>query len=368
MAKGLRHGYTTGATAAAAAKIAARTLLGLDSGPVELMLPWKSPEAAPVAFSPVTLVKGAGFAEAGILKDGGDDPDATDGMELRATVSFGDGNEIRIDGGEGVGRVTRPGLAPEVGKAAINPVPLAMIKAAVNDALAEAGTSGRGIDVVISAPEGVERAKKTMNARLGIIGGISILGSTGIVVPMSTAAWTGTIDACLDIAKASGAKKALLAFGRTSERAGQTLHPELAQNAAVLMGDHVGYSLDAAAARDMDVVIAGQFAKFCKLASGSYKTHVKDSTLDMNLLARLMAEAGFSREESERALSANTAREVYEALRATGDRGLFGFLAAETARLASSRTGAKIAVEAALFGYAGELVVRKKIGRGGVES
>lgn len=334
---------------------------------MELMLPWKSAQAAPVRFDPVSSSKGAGFAQAGVLKDGGDDPDATDGMEIRATVSFSQDGSVKISGGEGVGRVTRPGLAPAVGQAAINPVPLAMIEAAAAEALAEAGAAGRGLEIVISAPEGTERALKTMNARLGIVGGISILGSTGIVIPMSTSAWTGTIDACLDIAKASGAKRALLAFGRTSERAGQTLYPELAGNAAVLMGDHVGYSLDAAVKRDLDVVIAGQFAKFCKLASGSYKTHVRDSTLDMNLLARLMNKAGFPREEAQRALAANTAREVYEALRATGDRGVFSLLTEETAAQAFSRAQGKISVEAALFGYSGELIVRTRLERKGGE-
>lgn len=363
MSADLRHGYTTGSTAAAAAKAAMRLLLGAAEASATLRLPWKAADAQPVSFSCESFRVGPGFAEAGVRKDGGDDPDATHGMEIRATVYFTDGDNIDIEGGEGIGRVTKPGLATPVGKAAINPVPLEMIESAVRDALRSAGVEGRGVKVVISAPEGAERATRTMNARLGVVGGISILGTTGIVIPMSTAAWTATIDACLDIACAAGATRALLAFGRTSERAGHALYPELAEFAAVLMGDHVGYSLDAAAARGLDVVIVGQFAKFCKLASGSYKTHVKDSTLDLNLLASLMASAGFSTAECERALSANTAREVFNSLRAVGDRGVFALLADAVSQMASARVSGSIAVETALFDYAGALIAQSSKAR-----
>lgn len=355
--KGLRHGYTTGATASAAAKAAAVYLLsGKLPGPVELLLPWESPEARPVSFVPVNLEKGRGWASAGVIKDGGDDPDATHGMEIRAAVSLmesGSGPLVTIAGGEGVGTVTRPGLAIAPGNAAINPVPLAMIEKAVTEVIEAHGHPGR-LKVEISAPEGAARAQKTMNARLGITGGISILGTTGIVVPMSTSAWTATIDACLDVALAAGSERALLAFGRTSERAGQKLYPELAGNAAVLMGDHVGYALDQSARRSMDIVIAGQFAKFLKVAAGNFKTHVRDSTLDLRLLEKLMLTAGFEEDFAASALRANTAREMYHILSNVGDRGLFTLLARETAETASGRISGKVAVEAVLFGYGGE--------------
>ena len=192
--KALRHGYTTGATAAAAAKAATRILFSKEgetlTDPVTLRLPWESSEATEVFFMPVGARKGAAWSSCGIIKDGGDDPDVTHGMELRATASRlpGKVGVIEIAGGEGVGRVTRKGLAAKVGEAAINPVPRKMIRQAVMEALLLEGAPEASVRIVISAPEGVERAKRTLNHRLGIIGGISILGTTGIIIPMSAAA------------------------------------------------------------------------------------------------------------------------------------------------------------------------------------
>ncbi len=365
----LRRGYTTGATAAAAAKAATRLLFTSDADtgtdPVSLHLPWGAKSAREVFFLPVNPRKGLLWASCGVIKNGGDDPDVTDGMEIKAIVSKANGNagHIEIDGGEGVGRVTRPGLAAPVGRAAINPAPLNMIRRSVAEALREVGAGETPVKVVISAPEGAERAKRTMNERLGVVGGISILGTTGIVIPMSTSAWTATIDSCLDVALAAGSRQALLAFGRTSERAGQSLYPALAGNAAVLMGDYVGYALEAAAERDMDVVLVGQFAKFCKVAAGNFETHVRDSTLDLGLLERLMLACDFPPEEAARALEANTARMVFNELHAEGDQGLFKMLTFEVAHKAADRIKGRVAVEAVLFGYNGELLARERVGR-----
>jgi cobalt-precorrin-5B (C1)-methyltransferase len=383
--EGLRHGYTTGACAAVAAKGAVKQLFGKGEGAVALRLPWGKEDAAPVVFALTEIRTGTHWASCGVIKDGGDDPDATHGMEIRATVIREDSTpgvsridhsdptgyphtevnepvEVIIDGGEGVGRVTRRGLAPPVGEAAINPVPRAMIEAAVREGLSEMGISERlKLKVVVSAPEGVERARRTMNERLGVVGGISILGTTGIVIPMSTAAWTATIDACLDVAKAAGSTRALLAQGRTSERAGQALFPELAGNAAVLMGDHVGYALDAAANRGMEPVIVGQFAKFCKVAAGNYATHVKDSTLNLDFVRKMLLGAGFDAEQAQLASSANTAREVYEWLQENGDRGVFRLLTHMVARRAATRVGDRTVVEAVLFGYKGECLAQIRL-------
>ncbi len=380
----LRHGYTTGSTAAAAAKGATLLLLGREVEKVSLLLPWNSSGAKAVEFNLVNIKKGKGWASCGVVKDGGDDPDATHGMELRASVAFGDiapgasridhseptgyphtdssGIEIEVEGGEGVGRVTRKGLAASVGSPAINPVPMEMIRASVAASASEAGCDERAtLKVVISAPEGAERAKRTMNARLGIIGGISILGTNGIVVPMSTAAWTGTIDATLDVAKASGAVRAILGFGRTSERAGQALFPELADNAAVLMGDHVGYALDAAAERKMDVIVVGQFAKFCKLAAGNFATHVSDSTLDMSALEKMLIDGGLTPEEARATRHANTAREVCERLLEEGRTELFTFLAHRVADRAVERVKGAISVEVVLFDYSSKVLARIEV-------
>jgi cobalt-precorrin-5B (C1)-methyltransferase len=384
----LRRGYSTGSCAAAAAKAATASLFGHAPERITLLLPWGSVAAAEVLIAVVGSKGGDGWASCGVIKDGGDDPDATHGMEIRALVTrldevpgachidhtgpteptanratgINDPVVVEITGGEGVGRVTKPGLAPSVGAAAINPVPLSMIEASVRAALGEAGFTGPGaFRVVISAPEGAERAKRTMNARLGILGGISILGTTGVVIPMSTAAWTATIDACLDMAKISGATRALLAFGRTSERSGQELFKDLADNAAVLMGDHVGYALDATAERGLGAVIVGQFAKFCKLAGGHFATHVRDSRLDLNVVRKLMLQAGFATKECDSALDANTAREIYQRVK-DDDRGLFQLLAHTVAERGAERMRGKVKpgteVQAVLFGYAGECLAR----------
>jgi cobalt-precorrin-5B (C1)-methyltransferase len=381
----LRHGYTTGACAAAAAKAAVRFLLsGTAPESVTLRLPWGAAYAEDVPFHPVALHRGENWARAAIVKDGGDDPDVTDGMEIRATVhllpEFPRGAEecgcgcsgdvhVEIEGGEGVGRATKPGLAVAPGESAINPVPRRMIEMAVREAVS---TSARhdgplAFRVVVSAPEGAERAQRTLNHRLGIVGGISILGTTGIVIPMSAAAWTATIDACLDVARAEGADRAILAFGRTSERAAQGLFPELADHAAVLMGDHVGYALDASAKRGMDLILAGQFAKFCKVAAGHYATHVRDSMMDMGVLERILSACGFPAQDATNALSANTAREVYQRLAASGDRGVFERLTLEVAQRASDRVNGFVAVEAVLFGYAGECLARVLVKRRGTK-
>jgi len=371
--KRLRHGYSTGACAAAAAKGATMALLGAPVDEVSLKLPWKRETATFRSFKLVGLTKDTEVSSCGVIKDGGDDPDVTNGMEIRAAVSLisgvkassSGGFTVEIEGGEGVGRVTRKGLAAEVGSPAINPVPLEMIEESVREAVSLQKVDGiSGVRVVISAPEGAERAKKTLNHRLGIVGGLSILGTTGIVIPMSAAAWEATIDSCLDVAKAAGAKRMLLAFGRTSELAGHKLYPELAENAAVLMGDHVGYSLDQTVKRDLDAVIVGQFAKFCKVAGGHYRTHVKDSSLDLTVLKELMEEAGFPTAEAKEALKANTARQIYENLRETGDRGLFELLTCRVARRAQERVEGAIAIETVLFGYKGEELARCSFERG----
>ncbi len=381
MSRRLRYGFTTGACAAAAAKGATLRLFGHAVDAVEIPLPWNRPGAGPVRFALVRPEAGPGWAACGVVKDAGDDPDVTDGLEIRAAVSLDPvppggrrhdhtdpacsaqtapaRTTVRIEGGHGVGRVTKPGLAVPVGQAAINPVPRSMIEAAVRAALHEARVAGPvGLSVLIRVPRGEETARKTLNTRLGIVGGISILGTTGIVVPMSHDAWRAAIDTALDVARAAGLGRVVLAHGRSSETAARALYPDLPEEAFVLMGDHVGHALDAASRRGLGVVLAGQFAKFCKVASGHFATHVKDSRLDRDLIARILAAAGVPPERAEAARSANTARQVYGMLRRHGDRGAFQELARRVARAAALRVRHRIPVEAVLFGYGREMLAR----------
>lgn len=371
----LRSGFTTGACAAAAAKGATLALAGRSVSTSTLRLPWGDPEAPRVGFPLVGAESGQGWAACGVVKDAGDDPDVTDGVEVRAWVSWDDevpGVQrivhseplfrvrhevvgpvaVRLEGGQGVGRVTKPGLALPVGQPAINPVPREMIETSVREALDEAGFRNRAtVRVVISVPRGEDVARKTLNARLGIVGGLSILGTTGIVIPMSADAWKATIDSGLDVAKAAGLDGVVLSHGRSSEAAAQGLLPDRPPEAFVLMGDHVGHALDGAASRGLDVLLAGQFAKFCKVTAGHFETHVKDSTLDLGVVCELLLDAGFSPDEAEQALGANTAREVFHRLVEDGDRGVFSALARAVARRASHRVEGQVRVEAVLFGY-----------------
>ncbi len=225
----LRSGYTTGACAAAAAKAATISLLkqrivtrvGLDL-----------PGAKRASFAVRRCVLDASQASCSVIKDAGDDPDVTDGAEIRATVSWREEPGIGIAGGEGVGVVTKPGLEIPVGAAAINPVPRQMIASAVGEA---AGTrlDGRGLSVVISVLDGEKLGRRTLNRRLGIVGGISIIGTTGIVIPYSVSAYTACISRALDVAVACGCRQAVLTTGRRSEKFAQV---ELALSALLSQG------------------------------------------------------------------------------------------------------------------------------------
>jgi cobalt-precorrin-5B (C1)-methyltransferase len=360
--KRLRHGYTTGACAAAAAKGAA--LMLRDRRPVEEVA-IDLPRGERVAFAVRSPVIGDGSASCFVVKDAGDDPDVTNGAEIHAKVSLipsGDG--IVIEGGTGIGRATKPGLAVRPGEWAINPVPKRMIEEAVRE-IFPLHDSPFTIHVSIGIPDGEERAKKTLNARLGIIGGLSILGTTGIVTPISTRAWTDTIDAAVDVAVAGGCRTVVLSTGRTSELAAQrylgTGDGELAagsdgswpEEAFVMMGDHVAHALRSCEARGVaEVILAAQFAKLLKIACGHGQTHVSSSEIDLRMLARWLEEAGEKR-IAEIACSAGTAREVLEK---TGADPLLIGMVARRAEEAAGRFAPRLPVKVFVAGYGGEMI------------
>ena len=283
----LRHGYTTGACAAAAAKGAAQMLRRqqmLDS--VEISLP----RGERVPFSLHGQDFDAFSASCFVVKDAGDDPDVTNGAEIHVSIRRnasrrpGGGTMVFVSGGAGIGRVTKPGLAVAVGDWAINPVPLRMITEAVMEEFSLACLP-ETLYVKVSIPDGEERARKTLNARLGIIGGLSILGTTGIVKPLSAQAWTDTIDAAIDVAIACGSRTVVLSTGRTSEQIAQG-KLQLQEEAFVMMGDHVGHALRASSRKGVrEVVMACQFAKLVKIACGHEQTHVSSAELDIATLA-----------------------------------------------------------------------------------
>jgi cobalt-precorrin-5B (C1)-methyltransferase len=323
MKRRLRSGFTTGACAAAAAKAAAEILLH-GNHPATVEIPF--PDGSRFAFQILWVRLSDGAGGAAVIKDAGDDPDVTNRAEIVAWVrrrpdggSMG-AEQIEIIGGRGVGRVTKPGLAVPVGQPAINPVPLQMIRAAVGEVLAAPDCSEQErLEVCIEVPAGEELAAKTLNRRLGIIGGISILGTTGIVRPISAEAWTATIAASMDVAEAAGLSEIVLSTGRTSERAVETLigAPE---EALVMMGDYLDFSLQEVRKRSFcRVHMAAMWAKLLKGAMGIAQTHVRHGMLDVAAICRFLHDHHVAEATVRAVAEAHTAREVLETLRRRRD-------------------------------------------------
>ncbi len=285
----LRYGWTTGACAAAAARGAYEALrTGRFPDAVTITLP----KGQRPSFALVATRCGAGWAQAGIIKDAGDDPDVTHGATVLTRVEPGPaGSGVCFRAGDGVGTVTRAGLPLPPGEPAINPAPRAMIAAALAEAAALFGGS-LDLVVTISIPGGAALALKTLNGRLGIVGGLSILGTTGIVVPFSCAAWIHSIHRGIDVARAAGLAHVAAATGSTSEAAVQRLHA-LPEMALLDMGDFVGGTLKYLRTHPIArVTIAGGFGKLVKLAQGQLDLHSAASRVDMADLARLAEAAG----------------------------------------------------------------------------
>jgi cobalt-precorrin-5B (C1)-methyltransferase len=295
----LRRGWTTGACAAAATKAAFAALLtGKFPDPIELLLP----KGERPSFALALEGKGEGWAQAGIVKDAGDDPDVTNGCMVIATVRM-KGEGITFKAGPGVGTVTKAGLPIAVGEPAINPIPREMMRKVIEE------QGGRDVEIEISIPDGEALAQKTWNPRLGIIGGLSILGTTGIVHPFSCAAWIASIHSGVDVARAMGLTHIAGCTGSTSEDAVRA-HFNLPLEAMMDMGDFAGgllkYVREHPVAR---VTIGGGFGKITKLAQGAMDLHSGRSQVDFEWLAKF-APANLSGEVK----AANTAQQVLEML------------------------------------------------------
>ena len=313
----LRTGYTTGTSATAATKGALYALItGEPMSQVTVSLPKGGTIALKIAWTKKGE-KDDSKVTCAVIKDGGDDPDATHGAEICSTVSFNNNNpgQINIEGGKGVGRVTKPGIGLEIGKAAINPTPVNMLEQAVHQ-VANERLKNQGVDVVISVPEGEKIAKKTDNPRLGIVGGISILGTTGLVLPYSTASFAASIRQGLDVAIAMGANTVVLTTGGRSEDFAKTLF-KLADHCFIQMGDFAGYSIKQCTNKNKisRVIIAGFIGKLTKMAMGVKQTHVAGSHVDMEFMARLASECEAPQSVVQEISIANTARHVSEIIK-----------------------------------------------------
>lgn len=312
MSPELREGFTTGTAAAAAAKAAALFLLtGTRAQSMDTPLPPGGRLVVPVdAISP----EGRRTARARVIKDGGDDPDATHAQAIEALVELLPGQACPpiILGGKGVGTVTLPGLPVPPGQPAINPEPRKQIAAAVAEALAAHGFQGSA-RVTVEVPKGEAIAQQTMNPRLGIRGGISILGTRGTVKPFSHESYAASIRQALDVARAQGATHVGLTTGGRTEGLLRADLPHLPETSFVQFADFFALALSEAGVRGFAAVSVGcYFGKLVKMAMGFAYTHAKDTRIDFARLARWCAEAGLDPERAGIAAGAITARHVLE--------------------------------------------------------
>ncbi|WP_099557273.1 cobalt-precorrin-5B (C(1))-methyltransferase [Hartmannibacter diazotrophicus] len=313
--KALRRGWTTGTCATAASRAAFQALLGI---PIDDPAPVTLPNGSRPAFALAFCKNSSNFGRAGVVKDAGDDPDVTHGALIIATVRRGTpGSGVTFRAGRGVGTVTLPGLPLAVGEPAINPVPRQMICAAIEGVAASAHVPPDVI-VEIGVENGEKLAERTMNGRLGIVGGLSILGTTGIVIPYSCASWIASIHRGIDIARAANLRHIAGSTGATSETAVRKLFG-LPEQALIDMGDFVGGMLKYIASHPVDrVTIAGGFAKMTKLAQGRLDLHSKRNSVDFDWLADRFRQVGGDPASVTRVVSANTAMEVLEMAAAVG--------------------------------------------------
>lgn len=352
--KPLRHGYTTGSCATAASK-AALTALLLQEGQSTVTI--RLPIGSEVEFHLTRCEFASDHAEAELIKDGGDDPDATHRARIIARVEWTNELGIELDGGVGVGRVTKPGLPVPVGEAAINPVPRRMIREAVQSVLEQHKVKRRGVRVVISVPDGEEIAKKTLNGRLGILGGISILGTRGIVVPFSTSAYKASIVQAIKVAVSCGCDHIVLSTGGRSESYGMKVYPELHEEAFVEMGDFIGFAVAQCKKQGIrKITLVGMMGKLSKLAQGVMMVHSKGSSVDFGFLARTAREAGVAQELAEAVLTANTASQVGEWMQEQGYSGFFERLSRLCCEASLRSIGGGVVLETIMITLKGELL------------
>ena len=362
MTKKLRSGFTTGTAAAAATKGALRMILeGKKPSGVRIRL--LTGDDITIAIHMCSLKKN-GEAICSVIKDAGDDPDVTHKAEIGARVVLlssdkqsgkGERPQIIISGGEGVGRVTKPGLEVEPGQPAINPGPKKMITQAIEGVLKEHHLVGT-VSTEIFVPQGKKLAEKTLNARLGILGGISILGTTGVVRPMSHDAFIATIESALSVARACGLNRVVLTTGRRSERFAQDCWGRIPLEAFIQIGDFFKLSLESTAKRGfVHITLAVFFGKALKMAQGVPHTHAAKSSLTLDKLSGWTWEITKDLELSQQISTANTARHAFEILREQHPEVIshVGQLIVESAKRFA---GLKTKIRSIIFNYDGEVV------------
>jgi cobalt-precorrin-5B (C1)-methyltransferase len=350
-AKGMRTGWTTGTCASAAAKAA---VMGLAEGSPPVEVEVSLPSGQRVRF-PVADVDLALPGQAAVVKDAGDDPDVTHGAHITVAASWLSSDRpagtVELAAGPGVGTVTLSGLGLPVGAPAINRVPARMIKAAVHE------VTQRPVSLVVSVPGGEAMAAKTSNARLGIVGGISILGTSGIVRPFSTASWRASVVQQIDVAAAQREGHVVLSTGGRTDAAAQRLLPELAPLCFIEVGDFTGIALRRAAAAAISrATFVGMAGKITKLAAGVLMTHYRRSRVDVDLLAEVARTSGAPPEVVAAATATATARHFAEASVAAGHHEPLVELCRRAARACEDFVDGRVAVDVIMVDFEGEEV------------
>lgn len=351
----LRTGFTTGTCAAAASKAA---ILAITSQKkierVEVILPKKKKICIKIASCKFDKVS----ARCSVIKDAGDDPDVTHGAEIIAEILLTNKpDQIEIDGGEGVGRVTKPGLGLEIGLPAINPTPKKMISENIRD-VGENVLKKSGVRVIISVPNGKELALKTDNPRLGILGGISILGTSGIVIPYSTASFAASIRQSIDVTKAMGDDTVILTTGGRSEDFSRNII-NLPDHCFIQMGDFSGYTIQQCAKKSIKkAYVAGFIGKLTKMAMGVKQTHVKGSKVDMRFLAQLAQRCNATNKTIEEIEKANTGRHAYEIALRYNITGFFDIICNEVYKQLRKHSENRVEIDVIMFDFDGKVIGR----------
>lgn len=355
--RALRYGNTTGACASAAAKAA---LIALLNHPVD-----RVGVPSPIGVRFEILIKEAkkldedtGMAK--VVKDAGDDIDATDKLEIIATVKLTDDGKVTIKSGKGIGIVTKPGLAVPIGQAAINPIPRRMIEESVREVL----PAGKGAEVTLDIPEGEKVATKTLNAKLGIIGGLSVLGTTGIVKPLSMEACRRSLVPQIDVALSAGYERIFFVPGNIGERITKKLfNPPT--DAIVQTGDFVGYMLDKAAEKGVkEILFLGHPGKLAKVAAGIFNTHHKVADARNEVVAAYAGAVGADASVVNRILQANTTEEAITLLKQVNlSMQVFDRIAERVSQRISERVQQKIKISIILVSLDGEVLGADKNAR-----
>ncbi len=339
--KKMRYGYTTGSCAAGVAKAGVEMLFSqerIDSVTIDTPKGWE------LNLKLQDVVIDESYVSCSIIKDSGDDPDITNKIKIYARVEKTNKNDIEITGGIGVGKVTKKGLAVPIGEYAINPVPMKMIREEVRKVL----PNGRGVKITIYCPEGVEVSKKTFNPKLGIIGGISILGTSGIVEPMSEEAFKDSLAIELSILKEQGIKKIIFSPGNYGRDFARNLG--LSQDALIKTSNFIGFMIDKAVEYNItEILWVGHIGKMIKVAGGTFHTHSKISDGRMEILAANCALHGGSQELIKKIMESNTTEESADYIKEENMEWIFPLLAEKISKKCEERGLDKLNVGTILF-------------------